>query len=89
MGLRYLRLALLAALILMPAWAIAADDALGTAYAAILRGAYQAGRATVEGILKGGADQPQARRARDWLESYDQVVASRKELKAKTFAWSV
>lgn len=89
MGLRYVRLALLVALILTPAWAVAADDALGTAYAAILRGDFKSGRATVERVLESGADQPEARRTRDWLESYHQVVASRNELKAKTFAWSV
>ena len=84
---RYARYSLIACLLLASAWQAAADDTLGAAYAAILRGDYDTGRATVEHLLKSG--DTQAAQVRDWLDAYHQVVASRKELKAETFAWDI
>jgi carboxyl-terminal processing protease len=66
----------------------AADEPLEAAYAAILRGDYAAGREAVDRALAAGAD-PNAARVHDWLESYDRVVASRNDLKAKTWEWNV
>ena len=88
MSVRYARYAVLIALLLAPVWAAAADDSLGAAYAAILRGDCDAGRATVDRILERG-ENSSATRVRTWLSSYHDVVASRKELKAETFAWNV
>jgi len=85
---RCARYALLVCLLLVPVWANAGDDTLGQAYAAILRGDYDGGRATVEHILQAGSDA-NAQRVRDWLESYHEAVARRNELKAQTFNWNV
>ena len=53
MSVRLARLALLVGLIIMPTWvARAADDGLTAAYAAILRGDYEAGRTAVDSLLK-------------------------------------
>jgi carboxyl-terminal processing protease len=68
------------------AWA---DESLNTAYTAILRGDYAAGRATVTRLLKQGQPPEQARRIRNWLDSYQQIVSSREELRQKTFDWNV
>jgi len=84
---RYTRYSLIVGLLLASAWAAVAEDSLGVAYAAILRGDYDAGRTTVEHLLKSG--DTKATQVRDWLDSYHQVVASRKELKAETFAWDI
>jgi carboxyl-terminal processing protease len=85
---RYARLALLVLLAAAPIWAAAADDTLGGAYAAVLRGDYEGGRAAVARILSQG-ETADAKRAAGWLESYHQIVASRDELKARTFEWNV
>lgn len=88
MAARYARLALLVGLLLAPVWAVAGDETLATAYAAILRGDYDAGRATIERLVTTEHDAA-AGRVQNWLEDYHKVVASRKELKAKTFEWNI
>ncbi|MBP7744671.1 MAG: S41 family peptidase [Phycisphaerae bacterium] len=88
MAARYARLALLVGLLLAPVWAVAGDETLATAYAAILRGDYDAGRATIERLATTEHDAA-AGRVQNWLEDYHKVVASRKELKAKTFEWNI
>ena len=88
---RYVRLALWACLVcvgLSPVGVRAGDEPLDTAYAAILRGDYEAGRATVERILSSATDA-RAQRVRGWLDAYHRAVATRNELKAKTFAWNI
>jgi carboxyl-terminal processing protease len=82
------RLALVLSLLLIPAWAAAGDDTLNAAYAAILRGDYDGGQTAVERVLDTGSN-PRAAQVRDWLEFYHSVIASRKELKAKTFEWNI
>lgn len=88
MRLCLVRYALLSCLLLSSVSFAAADEPLEAAYAAILRGDYAAGRAAVDRALAAGAD-PNAARVHDWLESYDRVVASRNDLKAKTWEWNV
>ena len=88
MSVRYVRCAVLIALWLAPTGALAADDTLGAAYAAILRGDCDTGRVTVDRILEHGVDS-KAKQAHDWLAAYFDVVASRNDLKARTLAWNV
>ncbi|MCK4342957.1 MAG: S41 family peptidase [Phycisphaerae bacterium] len=87
MATRYVRLALLVGLLLTPAWIAAANDALDTAYATILRGNFETGQAEVSRLLQNNAS-PDAVRVNDWLASHHDIVASRKELKAQTFEWN-
>lgn len=84
----WLRIALLLILVLTPTWARAADDPLGKAYAAILRGEYDAGRATVERLLEQD-DSATARKVRGWLDSYHEAVASRELLKRESCEWNL
>ena len=89
MSVRLARLALLVGLIIMPTWvARAADDGLTAAYAAILRGDYEAGRTAVDSLLK-DRDPAETERVHDWLKSYRQEVEARNELKTKTMEWNV
>jgi carboxyl-terminal processing protease len=88
MLLRHARYAVLLSLLLTPVWAAAADDGLAGAYGAILRGDYDAGRSAVQEVLATGSDA-NAARVRDWLEAFHGVVASRNELKTKTFEWNI
>ena len=88
MASRSAKLLLLGFLLLVPAWAAAGDDALSSAYAAILRGDTDAGR-TALGQLLAKQDTAEVERARGWLDSYHDLVVSRGDLKAKTFAWNV
>lgn len=88
---RYVRLALWACLVcvgLSPVALRAGDEPLDTAYAAILRGDYDTGRAAVERILATAGDA-KAQRVRGWLDAYHQAVATRNDLKARTFAWNL
>lgn len=85
---RYARLTLLVGLLLAPVATLAATDSLTSAYAAILRGDYDAGRATLDQALKQGGDAA-ARQVRDWLNSYDQIVSSRQTLQSQTFQWNI
>jgi carboxyl-terminal processing protease len=75
-------------LCLASVWASAADDTLAAAYGAILRGDWQSGQATVERLLERQAD-PGLQKVHDWLETYQRAVASRRELKSRTFEWNV
>lgn len=88
MAVRYARWALLGCLLAAPLWAVAAEDTLGTAYSAILRGDYETSRAALSRLLD-SPDADEARRVQGWLDSYDGLLASRTTLKAKTFAWNV
>ena len=85
---RSARLALFICFLLTPVWVSGAEDTLASAYAAILRGDYEAGQAAVSGVLAQGEDE-NAQRVQGWLESYREVIASRNELKAKSFEWNV
>lgn len=67
----------------------AADHSLSDAYAAILRGDYQESHNEIESLLHDTTAGPEAERAKEWLDSYHKVVASRVELKAETFEWNV
>jgi len=79
----------LACALLAAAVAVRADDSLKATYAAILRGDYDAGRASLARALEGDAPPEQAAQLRTWLDSYQQVVSSREELRQRTFDWNV
>lgn len=81
------KLALILVVVLAPVAAAAAQQPLSEAYAAILRGDFEAGRAALDRVLR--QDPASAERADGWLRSYHEVVASRRELKARTLAWNV
>ncbi len=88
MALRFARTALLVTLLLTPVWAAAGEDALAAVYADVLRGNWEAGRSRVDQLAAQG-DAPGATRLRDWLTAYHDVVASRKDLKARSFEWNL
>jgi carboxyl-terminal processing protease len=91
MLLRSARCALLVSLLsLGPAWGAAGgtDEGLSSAYAAILRGDYDSGEHAIAQVLETGSN-PNAARVQNWLESYHSVIASRRELKSKTFDWNI
>jgi len=67
----------------------AADESLKAAYAEILRGDYEAGRASVGRLLVGGEAGEQVEQVNRWLDSFQSVVSSREELRQKTFDWNV
>lgn len=69
-----------------PAWA---SDTIADAYAAILRGDYDAGKSLLDQVLKQSGASEAARRTRDWLSSYEKVRKSRSELRDETYAWDV
>lgn len=85
---RTARWAVIVCILFTSTWALAGEDTLGAAYAAILRGDYEHGRATIDQLLKSDRDA-KVTQVREWLDSYHQVVASRNELKAATFAWDI
>jgi len=89
MAMRYVRRVVLAAALLLPAAAWAAEGNLSAAYATILRGDYESGRAALAELLRSEGDQPAARRADEWLRAYHEVIANRKALKAASFEWNV
>lgn len=64
-------------------------DKLTDAYAAILRGDYQAGRTTLNSLLRSDEIEEPARQTVGWLDRYSQVLAARDDLRRKTFDWSV
>lgn len=80
---------LVVGLLLVPAVSQAADASLGAAYAAILRGDYDAGQAAVASLIKEEGANREARQVQQWLKQYHDVVASRKDLKSRTFDWNV
>jgi carboxyl-terminal processing protease len=88
MALRFARAALFVTLLVTPAWAAAGQDALAAVYADVLRGNWEAGRTRVDQLAAQG-DEPGASRLRDWLTAYHDVVASRKDLKARSFEWNL
>ena len=81
--------ALLSASLLSVVWAATADESLQTAYSAILRGDYDAGRASIGQLLESGAGDEGARQVNAWLGDFDHVVNSREELRAKSFDWNL
>jgi carboxyl-terminal processing protease len=68
--------------------AAAADESLKAAYAEILRGDYEAGRASVGRLLAGGGADEQVAQVNRWLDAFQHVVSSRDELRQKTFEWN-
>ncbi|RMF72676.1 MAG: S41 family peptidase, partial [Planctomycetota bacterium] len=66
-----------------------ATDTLRDAYAAILRGDYETGRAALSDILKHGGGDQRATSASEWLKSYGEMAAQRDELRRQTFDWNV
>lgn len=80
---------LLACVLLASAAAVAADESLKTAYSAILRGDYEAGRASIGRLLETGEDAEQAQQVNRWLDGFQNVVSSREELRQETFDWNV
>jgi len=66
-----------------------AEQPLQTAYAAILRGDYEAGRAVIARLRETGQASEEAERLDRWLEGYQRLVRTREELRAKTFDWNV
>lgn len=69
--------------------AAAADESLQTAYSAILRGDYDAGQAAIGSLLQSETAREQAEQVSGWLDSYQQVVSSREELRRQTFDWNM
>jgi carboxyl-terminal processing protease len=69
--------------------AAAADESLQSAYAAILRGDYEAGQAVIGQLLHTGTPPEQIKRVNDWLDSYRNVVSSREQLRQQTFEWNI
>lgn len=78
-------LAVVAILLISP-FARAADDTLTSAYDAILRGEFEAGRSAVASLREVG---PAARQVESWLDAYSKVAQSRAELRQKTFEWNL
>ncbi len=83
------RSALLTAAMVLFSVAAATADELSSAYQAILRGDYQSGRTTVAHLVESGANSPEVLKVQQWLNSFDESIESREELKAKTFQWNV
>lgn len=81
--------ALLAFMLPISAAVGATEESLESAYAAILRGDYDAGRASVSRMLEEPGAGAQATLVNEWLESYDGVVSSREELRRQTFDWCI
>lgn len=69
--------------------AAAADNDLASAYAAILRGDYDASRSTVAQLIERGERTPEVLRIRKWLESFGTVEKNRAEVRKSTFEWSI
>ena len=67
----------------------AADESLRTAYSAILRGDYTGGQAAIGPLLDSDVTREQAARVNGWLDSYQEVVQSREELRQQTFDWNL
>ncbi|TWT40881.1 putative CtpA-like serine protease [Phycisphaerae bacterium RAS1] len=77
---------ILTAILLLPTLALGADETLTSAYDAILRGEFDAGKSVVAGLHNGGA---QVKQVETWLDSYSKVAESRTELRQKTFEWNL
>ncbi len=63
-------------------------DELESAYAAILRGDYDSGRASVSALIERGSD-PKAKQLQSWLDEFSGVSSARADVKQQTFAWNV
>jgi carboxyl-terminal processing protease len=83
------RTTLLAAAMMLFQVAASRADELSSAYQAILRGDYAAGRSTVSHLLESGEKSPEVIKVQEWLDSFDQSVETREELKTKTLEWNV
>ena len=74
-------------------WAVvaatAADESLRSAYSAILRGDYEAGQAVIGQLLQSETPPEQIEQVNDWLDSYQNVVSSREQLRQQTFEWNI
>lgn len=81
--------ALLAFLLPIASVFAASEESLNSAYSAILRGDYDAGRASVSQLLEKSDSPEQVSRVNNWLDSYDGVVSSREDLRRETFDWNV
>ncbi len=77
------------ALLLSAASAAQGADGLRSAYAAILAGDCQAGRAELVRLEAAGQVPASAAQVGAWLDEYLQKVDSRTEMKEQTFAWNV
>ena len=88
-----MRLVTRGAAALLTLWALGvsalAADTLKDAYAAILRGDYDAGRAALAEIIESGAGGARATSANEWLKSYGDVAKERDDLRQETFDWNV
>ncbi len=85
---RWLKIALVVCLCVTPVLIGATSDSLSSAYTAVLRGDFEAGRTTLAKLMTGDTTG-QAERVHSWLDDYHGLVASRQELKAKTFDWCI
>jgi carboxyl-terminal processing protease len=85
---KFLRLPLVLVL-LASCWSVRAEDALSPAYAAILRGDVDAGRAELARLRGHGASPADVARVESWLEAYRETVDSRAQIKQETFDWNV
>lgn len=63
-----------------------ADDTLNAAYAAILQGDYDAGRASIARL---GAPTDEVRKVGSWLDTFRQSSCDRDLLRENTFKWNV
>ena len=69
--------------------AAVADDSLRSAYSAILRGDYDAGRTSIRHLLDEGKDSDQIEQVNTWLGDFEKVVSSRADLRVKSFDWNL
>lgn len=80
---------LLLPLLLLALSAPTRGDELSAAYSAILKGDYAAGKTAVDRLRQSGLETPEVLKVDDWLERYGSTIASRDELRSKTFDWNV
>ncbi len=66
-----------------------ADDTLASAYGAILRGDYEAGRAVIGRLRESNAPAEKVQQVEGWLKSFQEMQSSREALWGKTFEWNV
>src|SRR5262245_56660389 len=86
---RRLHAALLVSMLVALAAGASADDKLASAYNAILRGDYDAGRTALAQIGAAETSPEQVSRLEGWLKTYQEMAAGRSDLRAKTYAWQV
>lgn len=66
-----------------------ADDTLASAYGAILRGDYDAGKAALDRLRESNSPPEKVQQVEQWLKSFQEMQAKREALWARTFAWNV